>query len=89
MLQDLIKKLQDEHGISAEQSNGVINSVVQYIKEKFPMVGGMLDHLQVNETGSTQSNANTQNIGANESTFGKIEDFAKDKLGSFFGGNKV
>ena len=90
MLEELIQKLQNEHGISAEQSHGVINSVTEFIKEKFPMVGGMLDNLLIHQSNSPQGPTGdvNENNNTNESTMGKLEDFAKSKLGNIFGGNK-
>ena len=83
-MQELIQKLQDEHGITPEQSTGVVNSVVLFIKEKFPMVGGSLDHL----LGTTNSEQTSSNPSADESAFDKAKDFAKEKLGSIFGASK-
>ena len=83
MLDELIQKLQNEHGISGEQSHGIINTVVGFIKQKFPMAGGMLDNLLPAESNSAQSNNPnvTQNTTPNESTLGKLEDTVKSKLG--------
>lgn len=84
MLDELIQKLQNEHGITAEQSHGVINTVLGFIKQKFPMAGGMLDNLV--PTGSNTSQSNNQDAPqgprVNESTLGKLEDWAKSKLGN-------
>ena len=44
-MQELIKKIQDDHGLSAEQSTGVLFTIKEYIKEKFPMVESMVDNL--------------------------------------------
>ena len=38
MLQELIEKLQKDHGLSREQSHGVISTVTGFMKEKFPMM---------------------------------------------------
>jgi hypothetical protein len=45
MLQELIEKLQSSHGLSAEQSQGIINTVTGFIKEKFPMLSGAVDNM--------------------------------------------
>ncbi|MDQ2721516.1 MAG: hypothetical protein M3Z26_17400 [Bacteroidota bacterium] len=102
-MEELIQKLQSMHGLSAEQSHGILGTIAGYIKEKFPMVGGAIDNLF--QTGSTPSvhgttpDANTtQNSGdfldkISEMIPGgagqKIEDFAKNKFGGLFGGNKT
>jgi len=44
-MEQLIQKLQDTHGLSAEQSHGVLNTITTFIKEKFPMVAGAIDNL--------------------------------------------
>ena len=71
------------HAYTAEQSHGIINTVVGFIKQKFPMAGGMLDNLLPAESNSAQSNNPnvTQNTTPNESTLGKLEDTVKSKLG--------
>ncbi len=66
-MQELIKKIQDNHGLSAEQSIGVLNTIKDYIKEKFPMVESMVDnlfqhdsdegHTETGDTGSTDTPA--------------------------------
>jgi hypothetical protein len=67
-MQELINKLQNEHGLSAEQSHGILNTITNYIKEKFPMVAGAVDNLfsqspppegttAVGDTGSTEGPA--------------------------------
>jgi hypothetical protein len=83
MLQELIQKLQDEHGVSAEQSQGVINTVTQYLKDKFPMIGGHIDSLLGNAPSTGDGSAQ-----GDESMIGKLEDMAKSKFGGLFGGNK-
>ena len=45
MMEELISKLQENHGLTAEQSYGILNTIKEFIKEKFPMVGGAIDNL--------------------------------------------
>ena len=67
-MQELIKKLQDTHGLSNEQSHSILNTVKDYIKQKFPMIGGAVDNLfqhhddavvktSAGDTGSTEGSA--------------------------------
>ena len=109
-MEELIQKLQSVHGLTAEQSHGILNTITGYIKEKFPMVAGAVDNLFQSGTtpsgpGTTPTDvqvtpdaqATTTASGANNdlldqisdfipgATGQKIEDFAKDKLGGFFG----
>ncbi len=44
-MQELIEKLQNIHGLSSEQSHGILNTIKDFIKEKFPMVGGAIDNI--------------------------------------------
>lgn len=105
-MEELIRKLQDTHGLSAEQSHGILNTITSFVKEKFPMVGGAIDNMFQSGTtpsASTSTSADTQSTPANTTNGDgsfldkisdmipggageKIEEFAKDKLGGFFGG---
>ena len=106
-MEELIQKLQNIHGLSAEQSHGILNTITGFIKEKFPMVGGAVDNLF--QSGTTPSSPGTTPADTQATTAvaqgsegyldkisdfipgatgEKIEEFAKDKLGGFFGGNK-
>lgn len=59
-MEELIKKLQDNHGLTAEQSYEILNTIKEFIKEKFPMVGGAVDNLfQNNNEGNTPSSGDT------------------------------
>lgn len=81
-MEELIQKLQNEHGLSSEQSQGILNTITGYIKEKFPMVAGAIDNLFHSGSTSTTSSAS-------ETTGEKMEEFAKEKLSEFLGGNKT
>lgn len=95
-MQELIDKLQSAHGLTAEQSKGILGTITGFIKEKFPMVSGAIDNLfQGGDNASTASTtkASSTNDGTildkisdfvPGATGQKIEDFAKDKLGGFF-----
>ena len=108
-MEELIQKLQAVHGLSAEQSHGILNTITSFVKEKFPMVAGAIDNIF--QSGTTPAApainpADTQTTTAGSvsgdgnfldkisdfipgSTGEKIEEFAKDKLGGLFGGNKT
>ena len=59
-MEELIQKLQSVHGLSTEQSHGILNTIVTFIKEKFPMVGGAIDNLfQTDTTSASTTPANT------------------------------
>lgn len=106
-MEELLQKLQSLHGLTAEQSHGILNTITGYIKEKFPMVAGAVDNLFKSEGAGSSSEATSGGAQTSTSdsqsgeglldkisdfipgeTGQKIEDFAKDKLGGLFGGNK-
>ena len=88
-MQELIKKLQDIHGLSSEQSHGILNTITEFIKEKFPMVAGAIDNLFHQETAPTTTNKTP--VGDTGSTEGpeekggsfldKISDFIPGEMG--------
>lgn len=101
-MEELIQRLQNVHGLTKEQSFGILNTITSYIKEKFPMVAGAVDNLF--QSGTTPSAPGTTPIEVNTAQSGnvldkisdlipggsdeKLEEFAKEKLGGLFGGNK-
>jgi hypothetical protein len=53
-MRELIEKLQNEHGLNPGQSQGILNTIKNFITEKFPMIGGAMDNLfENNAEGST------------------------------------
>lgn len=56
-MEELIKKLQSVHGLSADQSNGILQTITGFIKEKYPMVSGAIDNLF--QSGTTPSGPGT------------------------------
>ena len=44
-MQELIDKLTKNAGISAEQAAKALETIKDYVKEKFPMLGGAVDNL--------------------------------------------
>jgi hypothetical protein len=106
-MEELINKLQTQHGLNADQAQSILQTITGFIKEKFPMVSGAVDNLFQSGTtpsapGTTPSEVNSpvdssapsENILDKISDFvpgatgQKIEDFAKENLGSFFGNKK-
>ena len=58
-MDQLIQKLKSAHGLSEEESYKILSTIADYLKERFPMVGGAIDNLF--QSGTTpqdiQSNA--------------------------------
>ncbi len=44
-MQELIDKLKENAGITDEQAKKVLETVKEYVTEKFPMLGGAVDNL--------------------------------------------
>jgi hypothetical protein len=83
-MEELIQKLQNIHGLSAEQSHGILNTITSFVKEKFPMVGGAIDSIFQSGTtpsspgttpADTQSTSTATAVTENENILDKISDF--------------
>lgn len=44
-MQELISKLTEKAGISAEQAHKAVDTIKDFVKEKFPMMAGAVDNL--------------------------------------------
>jgi hypothetical protein len=44
-MEELVNKIMNNAGISAEQAGKALESVKDYVKEKFPMMAGAVDKL--------------------------------------------
>ena len=44
-MQELIQKLQAEAGLTEQQAQQAIVSIANFVKEKFPMLGGAVDQI--------------------------------------------
>ena len=83
MLQELVQKLQDTHGLTAEQSNGIIGTVTSFIKEKIPMMSGAIDNMLSPKTetaGATQP-ATSKEENKETSLMDKISDVIPGQVG--------
>ncbi len=57
-MDELIQKLQKDHGLTAQQSYGVLNTIKDFIVEKFPMMGGAIDNFfpaEANQQGNSDT----------------------------------
>lgn len=92
-MEELLQKLQQDHGLSLGKAQGILGTISTYVKEKFPMLSGAIDNLIPTAAGNTASSSGgdlldkISDIIPGE-TGSKIEEFAKEKLGGFFGANK-
>ena len=85
-MEELIKKLQSVHGLSAEQSHGILNTITSFVKEKFPMVGGAIDNLF--QSGTTPSSPGTTPSDINTSAAEPVQDGGDflDKISDYIPG---
>ena len=85
-MQELIEKLQNNHGLSAEQSHGILNTIVSFVKEKYPMVGGAIDNLF--QTGPTTAASGTTPANAQGTANDPVHDGGDflDKISDFIPG---
>jgi hypothetical protein len=60
MLQELIQQLQHNHGLSAEQSQGVVSTVTGFIKEKFPMMKDTIENMLASKPAEPQAQATSE-----------------------------
>ena len=44
-MEELINKLMENAGISQEQATKALETIKDFVKEKFPMLGGAVDNL--------------------------------------------
>ncbi|MDB5201891.1 MAG: hypothetical protein JWQ27_1300 [Ferruginibacter sp.] len=101
-MHELITKLTEKAGISPDQAQKALDTIKDFVKEKFPMMAGAVDNLfpETGETAAPSMHADATPANDNGSMLDKIsdvipggigqkaEDFAKDHLGGFFGGDK-
>ncbi|MDQ6761945.1 MAG: hypothetical protein M3015_04860 [Bacteroidota bacterium] len=71
-MEELIKKLQESHGLSAEQSHGILSTITNFVKEKFPMVEGAIDNLF--QSGTTPTGPGTTPAGVNANAADPVHD---------------
>ena len=85
MLSELLQKLETEHGIPPAQGSGIINTIIEHVKEKFPQVGGMIDSVLGSQMSGTSGMPDAVGNTGSESSLSQLEDLAKSKLGGLFG----
>jgi len=51
-MQELINRLTEKAGISADQAAKAVDTIKDFVKEKFPMMAGAVDNLFASEGGS-------------------------------------
>jgi hypothetical protein len=57
-MEELIEKLKAQAGITDEQAVKALQAITEFVKEKFPMLGGAVDNIF-----KLQSNSNNDPLG--------------------------
>lgn len=96
-MHELITMITEKAGISAEQAHKALDTVKEFVKDKFPMMAGAVDNLFPASDSTSAAPATPAAAATTEKESGgfmdkisdfipgemgeKIESFAKDKLG--------
>ena len=98
-MQELITRLIEKAGISPDQAHKSIETIKEFVKEKFPMLGGAVDNMFA-PAPTTADTVTPTTPNAGGSILDKIsdiipgqagekaEEFIKDKFGGLFGEKK-
>ncbi len=79
-MQELINRLIEKTGISADQASKSIETIKDYVKEKFPMLGGAVDNMFASAAAESAA-APTAEEKKEESVMDKISDVIPGQAG--------
>jgi len=77
-MQELINRLTEKAGISADQAAKSLETIKDFVKEKFPMLGGAVDNMFAS---APQSSTTVTAPKAEESVMDKISDVIPGQTG--------
>ncbi len=82
-MQELITRLTQKAGISAEQATKTIDTIKEFVKEKFPMLGGAVDNMFAGSADSTTAAATATEVpkAAEHTMLDKISDVIPGETG--------
>lgn len=80
-MQELISKLTEKAGISPEQASKAIDTIKDFVKEKFPMMAGAVDNLFAESAASTTAVADPGAPVVKTSVLDKISDVIPGETG--------
>ena len=83
-MQELIDKLKEKAGLTADQATNAITTIKDYVKEKFPMLEGAVENMFGQQAASNVSDFVKDAAGKTEETFDNL----KDKVSGIFSDNK-
>lgn len=79
-MQELINRLTEKAGISAEQADKAIDAIKEFVKEKFPMMAGAVDNLFA-ESAATTAPSMHADVPQGGSMLDKISDYIPGNTG--------
>ena len=81
-MQELITRLTEKAGISPEQASKTIDTIKEFVKEKFPMLGGAVDNMFAGSANdATATSATTAPKAPEHSMLDKISDVIPGQTG--------
>ena len=85
-MDQLIQKLKSAHGLSEEESRKILRTIADYLKERFPMVGGAIDNLFQSGTTPSAPGTTPQDIQTNAADPISNNNDLKEKISEFIPG---
>ncbi len=80
-MQELITRLTEKAGISADQAGKAIDTIKEFVKEKFPMMSGAVDNLFASSADATAHAASQVKAESGGSIMDKISDVIPGEMG--------
>lgn len=80
-MQELINRLTEKAGISAEQATKSLETIKDFVKEKFPMLGGAVDNMFAAAPETVAAAAPKAGAKKEESVMDKISDVIPGQAG--------
>ena len=80
-MQELITRLTEKAGISAEQAGKALDTIKDFVKEKFPMMSGAVDNLFAESKDATAHAASQVKAESGGSIMDKISDVIPGEMG--------
>ncbi|MBP6022821.1 hypothetical protein [Ferruginibacter sp.] len=80
-MQELINRLTEKAGISAEQATKSLETIKDFVKEKFPMLGGAVDNMFAAAPETVAAAAPKAEVKKEESVMDKISDVIPGQAG--------
>lgn len=85
-MDQLIEKLKTAHGLSEEESYKVLGTIAEYLKERFPMVGGAIDNLFQSGTTPSAPGETPEDVNSTAADPINNNNDLKDKISQFIPG---